>query len=121
MTPRTLYGPRRLAYRIAGVAAVIGLFGWWPIPIGPTGGYHPDVQLLPRGLLRLAPNRGPTNLEFTWRGLELIAGNYYIVVSLVFIAAAACALWVTRRRGPAAEPISAPSAAYRARSPGTVA
>jgi alpha-1,2-mannosyltransferase len=115
------YGPRRLAYRIAGVAVIIGLFGWWPVPIGPTGGYHPGVQLLPRGLLRLAPNRGPTNLEFTWRGLELIAGNYYIVVSLVFIAAVACALWVTRRRGPATEPISAPSAAYRARSPGTVA
>jgi alpha-1,2-mannosyltransferase len=115
------YGPRRLAYRIAGAAVVVGLFGWWPIPIGPTGGYHPGVQLLPRGLLRLAPNRGPTNLEFTWRGLELIAGNYYIVVSLLFIAVTACGLWVTRRRVTATEePVPAPGAAYQARSPGTV-
>ena len=28
------YGPRRLGYRILGVALVVGLFGWWPVPIG---------------------------------------------------------------------------------------
>jgi len=104
------YGPQRLGYRIAGVALIIGLFGFWPLPISDEGGYDPRAQLIPRGLLRLAPNRG-RNLEFTWRGLELIAGNYYVVVLLVFIAATAGALVVTRRRRPAAdEPAAAPYA-----------
>lgn len=105
------YGPRRLGYRIAGVAVLVGLFGFWPIPISDTGDYDPRAQLLPRGMLRLAPNRGH-NLEFTWRGLELIAGNYYVVVLVVFIAATAVALVVTRRRQHVAEePAAAPYAA----------
>ena len=106
------YGPRRLGYRIAGVALIVGLFGFWPVPIGTEGDYDPRARLLPRGLLRFAPNRGP-DLEFTWRGLELIAGNYYVVVLLVFIAATAGALVVTRRRGGRAadEPTAAPYAA----------
>jgi hypothetical protein len=68
---------------------VVGLFGWWPVPIGNQGGYDPKAQLLPRGLLLLAPNRGnnPAAVEFTWRGLELIVGNYYVLALLVFIAA----------------------------------
>jgi alpha-1,2-mannosyltransferase len=90
-------GPRRLGYRIAGVAFIVGLFGFWPVPIGTDGGYDPRAQLLPRGLLRLAPNRG-RNLEFSWHGLELITGNYYVVVLLLFIAATAGAMVVTRRR-----------------------
>jgi hypothetical protein len=86
------YGPRRLGYRILGAALVVGLFGWWPLPIGNQGGYDPKAQLLPRGLLLLAPNRGNNGtVEFTWRGLELIVGNYYVLTLLVFIAAAACA------------------------------
>jgi alpha-1,2-mannosyltransferase len=52
------YGPRRLGYRILCAALVVGLFGWWPLPIGNQGGYDPKAQLLPRGLLLLAPNRG---------------------------------------------------------------
>jgi hypothetical protein len=78
---------------------VVGLFGWWPVPIGNQGGYDPKAQLLPRGLLLLAPNGGNNRaaLEFTWRGLELIVGNYYVLTLLVFIAATACALVLTRR------------------------
>jgi alpha-1,2-mannosyltransferase len=96
------YGPRRLGYRILGAALVVGLFGWWPLPIGNQGGYDPKAPLLPRGLLQLAPNRGnnPATVEFTWRGLELIAGNYYVLTLLVFIATTACALVLTRRRWP---------------------
>jgi alpha-1,2-mannosyltransferase len=88
------YGPRRLGYRILGAALVVGLFGWWPLPIGNQGGYDAKAQLLPRGWLLLAPNRGNSRaaVEFTWRGLELIVGNYYVLTLLVFIAATACAL-----------------------------
>jgi hypothetical protein len=94
-------GPRRLGYRILGVALVVGLFGWWPVPIGNQGGYDPKAQLLPRGLLLLAPNRGNYGaVEFTWRGLELIIGNYYVLTLLVFIAATACALVLSRRLRP---------------------
>ena len=104
-------GPRRPGYRIAGVAFIVGLFGFWPVLIGADGDYDPSAQLLPRGLLRLAPNRGH-NLEFTWRGLELIAGNYYVVVLLILAAATAGAMLVTCRRQPAAdEPTAAPYAA----------
>src|SRR5690242_2047654 len=93
------YGPRRLGYRILGAALVVGLFGWWPVPIGSQGGYDPKAQLLPRGFLLLAPNRGNNGtVELTWRGLELIVGNYYVLTLLVFIAATACALVLTRRR-----------------------
>lgn len=93
------YGPRRLGYRILGVALVVGLFGWWPLPIGNRGGYDPHAQLRPRGWLLLAPNRGnhPTTIEFTWRGPDLILGNYYVLTLLAFIAATACALMLTRR------------------------
>jgi alpha-1,2-mannosyltransferase len=95
------YGPRRLGYRILGAALVVGLFGWWPLPIGSQGGYDPKAQLLPRGLLLLAPNQGNNGtLEFTWRGLELIVGNYYVLTLLVFIAATGCALAPGRRLGP---------------------
>ena len=84
------YGPRRLGYRILGVALVVGLFGWWPVPIGN--------RLLPRGFLLLAPNRGNYGtVEFTWRGLELIIGNYYVLTLLVFISVTACALVLNRR------------------------
>jgi alpha-1,2-mannosyltransferase len=95
------YGPRRIGYRILGAALVVGLFGWWPLPIGSQGGYDPKAQLLPRGLLLLAPNEGNNGaVEFTWRGLELIVGNSYVLTLLVFIAATACALVLTRRLRP---------------------
>jgi len=115
------YGPRRLGYRILGAALVVGLFGWWPVPIGNQGGYDPKAQLLPRGLLLLAPNRGnnPAAVEFTWHELELIVGNYYVLTLLVFIAATACALVLTRRLGPErAQSASEPDALWAARPPG---
>jgi alpha-1,2-mannosyltransferase len=98
-------GPRRLGHRILGAALVVGLFGWWPVPIGSQGGYDAKAQLLPRGLLLLAPNGGNGGeVEFTWRGLELIVGNYYVLTLLVFIAATACALVVTRRLSSVGDP-----------------
>jgi alpha-1,2-mannosyltransferase len=93
------YGPRRLGYRILGAALVVGLFGWWPVPVGSQGGYDPKAPLLPRGLLLLAPNGGNSRAapEFTWGGLELIFGNYYVLTALVFIAATACGLVLAHR------------------------
>jgi alpha-1,2-mannosyltransferase len=86
------FGPRRPGYRILCAALVVGLFGWWPLPIGNQGGYDPKAQTLPRGLLLLAPNRGNRGaVEFTWRGLDLIVGNYYVLTLIVLIVATACA------------------------------
>jgi alpha-1,2-mannosyltransferase len=114
------YGPRRLGYRILGAALVVGLFGWWPLPIGSQGGYDPQAQLRPRGWLLLAPNGGNSGaVEFTWRGLELIVGNYYVLTLLVFIAATACALVLTRHLRPErAQPAPEPDAVREARPPG---
>jgi hypothetical protein len=88
------------------------------MPIGNQGGYDPRAQLLPRGLLLLAPNRGnkPATVEFTWRGLELIAGNYYVLTLLVLIAATAGVLVLTRRLRPErAQSAPEPDAAWAAR------
>jgi glycosyl transferase family 87 len=115
------YGPRRLGYRILGAALVVGLFGWWPLPIGSQGGYDPQAQLRPRGWLLLAPNRGnsPAAVEFTWRGLDLIVGNYYVLTLLVFIVATACALVLTRHPGPERAVGPEPDAVRAARPYGT--
>ncbi len=88
------YGPQRRGYRVAGVAVIIALFGYWPMPIGGDGGFHPAARWLPRGLLRLAPHYGTAGLgtpELHWRGLELIVGNYYVLTALAFVIAVACA------------------------------
>jgi alpha-1,2-mannosyltransferase len=100
-------GPPRLRHRILGAALVVGLFGWWPLRIGNQGGYDPKAPLMPRGLLLLAPNRGnnPATVEFTWHGPELIVGNYYVLTLLVFIAATACALVLTRGLRPERRPV----------------
>jgi alpha-1,2-mannosyltransferase len=111
------YGPRRLGYRILGVALLVGLFGWWPLPIGNQGGYDPNAPLMPRGLLLLAPNGGNYGtLEFTWRGLELIVGNYYVLTLLVFLAATACALLLRGRQTTQRAPD--PDVLRAGRSPG---
>jgi alpha-1,2-mannosyltransferase len=114
------YGPRRLSNRILGVALVVGLFGWWPVPIGNRGGYDPTAQLLPRGLLLLAPNQGNNGaVEFNWRGLQLIVGDYYVLTLIVFIVATACAPALTRRlRLSARSRPSEPDAVWAARPPG---
>jgi alpha-1,2-mannosyltransferase len=114
-------GPRRLGYRILGAALVVGLFGWWPLSTGDQGGGEAQVRLLPRGWLQLAPNRGNqrTTVEFTWHGLQLIVGNYYVLTLLVFIAATACGLALTRRRrSPERAAGPEPDAVPAARPPG---
>ena len=113
------YGPRRGGYRILGAALVVSLFGWWPVPIGSQGGYDPKAPLLPRGWLLLAPNRGNSRaaVEFTWHGLELIVGNYYVLTLLVFLAATACALVLSRRLRPERAVGPEPDAGWAARSP----
>jgi Phage derived protein Gp49-like (DUF891) len=74
-------------------------FGAAKLPF-TQGVYDPTAPLRPRGWLLLAPNRGNNGTaEFTWRGLELIAGNYYVLTLLVFIAATAGALILTHRLG----------------------
>ena len=87
-------GPQRAGFRILSAALVVGLFGWWPLPIGKQGGYDAKAQLLPRGMLLLAPNRGNGRaaVEFSWHGLDLIVGNYYVLTLLLFIGATVCAL-----------------------------
>jgi alpha-1,2-mannosyltransferase len=90
------FGPARMAYRVAGCAVLIALFGFWPLPIPSNGGWHPDTGLMPRGLLRIAPHNN--GLEFHWRGLELLVGNYYVAMAVGFVAVTGCVLLALRRR-----------------------
>jgi len=71
-------------------------------------------------LLLLAPNGGNRGaVEFTWRGLESIVGNYYVLTLLVFVAATACALVLTRRLRPErTQPTREPDPVWAARPPG---
>lgn len=98
-------GPRRVGYRVAGAAVIIVLFGYWPMPIGGDGGFHPYARWLPRGLLRLAPHSGTIGRaapEQHWRGLELIVGNYYVLTALAFVIAVACVMLTQSLRARAA-------------------
>jgi alpha-1,2-mannosyltransferase len=72
--------------RLAWAVTVVGLFGWWPT----TGGPHPS------GLLRLLPH--DRNREFRWTWWQLILGDYYVLVTVIFLAGAATILARQRRR-----------------------
>ncbi len=81
-----------VAARLAGAAAVLGLFGMWPARSGPNGYYDPGAAFVPRGLLRFAPHN--FGLEYHWYGLEFVLGNYYVLAGIVFVAATAAYLAV---------------------------
>jgi alpha-1,2-mannosyltransferase len=88
--------------RAAGTAVLLFLFVMWPDPqeVGRV------EDLLPRGLLRLAPNG--YGAEKTWHGWQLILGNYYVIAGAVAIAGVAVYLLVTglisRARSAAVRP-----------------
>jgi alpha-1,2-mannosyltransferase len=98
-------GPQRRSYRVAGAAVIIALFGYWPMPIGGDGGFRAASGWLPRGLLRLVPHYGTVGTstpELHWGGLELIAGNYYMLTALVFVMAVAGTLLMLSLRAKSA-------------------
>ncbi len=84
------------AGRVAAGAVVVGLFAMWPARSGPNGYYDPSAALVPRGLLRFAPHN--FGLEYRWRGLELLLGNYYVLTGAIFLIATAGYLALTRKQ-----------------------
>jgi len=88
--------------RAAGTVVLLFLFVMWPTrqKVGQV------FDLLPRGLLRLAPNG--LGAEKTWHGWQLILGNYYVIAGAVAIAGVAVYLLVTglisRSRSAAVRP-----------------
>jgi hypothetical protein len=115
------YGPRRLGYRILGAALMVGLSGWWPVPIGNQGGYDPRASCCRAGCCFSRRTGATTGRQSSSPGvgLELIVGNYYVLTLLVFIAATACALVLTRRLRPErAQSAPEPDAVWAARPPG---
>ncbi len=83
-----------VAARLAVGAAVLGLFGMWPGRSGPNGYYDPRAAFVPRGFLRFAPHN--FGLEYQWNGMELVVGNYYVLIGLISVAATAVYLAVIR-------------------------
>jgi alpha-1,2-mannosyltransferase len=84
----------------AGLAAII--FGAWP-SLWPGGG-----AAVPWGLIWYAPatpyDAGTVHPEYHWTGLQLLAGNLYLLAGFAILAAAA----VTAARHPAPPDRSAP-------------
>lgn len=77
--------PPRPVARAAGAATVIGLFTMWPVRLEPGGGVDLTQDLVPLGWLRNVAHDG--GREFGWQGIQLIGGNYYVLVALAFLAA----------------------------------
>jgi alpha-1,2-mannosyltransferase len=84
--------------RATGTTVLLFLFVMWPDPqeVGKV------KDLLPRGLLRLAPNG--FGAEKTWHGWQLILGNYYVIAGAVAIAGVAVFLLITQARSAATRP-----------------
>lgn len=84
-------GARRAAWA-ASAALVVVVFGAWP-SIWKGGG-----SAVPWGLIWYAPYTpggiGSVHPEYHWRGLQLVAGNLYLLAGLVMLATAGI---VTRR------------------------
>jgi alpha-1,2-mannosyltransferase len=84
----------------AGLAAMV--FGAWP-SMWPGGG-----AAVPWGLIWYAPatpyDAGTVHPEYDWTGLQLLAGNLYLLAGLVILAAAA----ITAARHPAPPDRTAP-------------
>jgi hypothetical protein len=83
---------RAACWAAAGLAAII--FGAWP-SLWPGGG-----AAVPWGLIWYAPatpaDAGPVHPEYHWAGLQLLAGNLYLLAGFAVLAAAA----VTAARHP---------------------
>jgi alpha-1,2-mannosyltransferase len=81
-------GARRLAVW-AGAAAVLVVFGAWP------SFWVPHAGLIPNGLIWYAPatffsiGDHPWFREYHWHGLQLLAGNLYVLAGLACLAAIA--------------------------------
>ena len=96
---------------LAAVGAVVVAFGawprWWP------GGTTP----LQGGLIWYAPMTGfgtgdsPAYVEYRWHGLQLIAGNLYVLVGIALFPMALGAAWRLLRTGPPPPPQAQPTRA----------
>ncbi|GIH20973.1 glycosyltransferase 87 family protein [Rugosimonospora africana] len=87
---------------LAAGAALVGLFGWWPLRLGTHGGIDPAVGIHPSGLLRLAPHDGGAELH--WTGWQLVYGDAYVLAALAFVLGSAGWLVATARRSPRPKP-----------------
>jgi len=88
-------------YTLAGV--VVAAFAAWP------DFWQPSFSLFQGGLINYAPmasfesGDNPAYPEYHWHGLQLVAGNLYVLTGLGLLAVAlAAAVTVTRRRRAAA-------------------
>jgi alpha-1,2-mannosyltransferase len=72
-----------LGLRIALGSAVVLLFGWWPLRIGPHGALDATAPLRPSGWLRIAPH--DLGQELHWTAGQLVYGNYYVLSGLAFL------------------------------------
>jgi len=102
-----LRAPGRLrAAGLAAAAAVVVGFGAWP------RFWSSGTALLQGGLIWYAPltafgaGDSPTYVEYHWHGLQLIAGNLYVLLGVAFFLLALAAAWRLLRAGcpPQAQP-----------------
>jgi alpha-1,2-mannosyltransferase len=99
--------PRRLLTRLAlGLPLVLLFFVYPTRVVGSDSHWDPSAPLKIGGLLGLVPHDG--TIEYHWHGWELIAGNMYVLLGLLFLASVAVSQLLASRGaarvGDGAEP-----------------
>jgi alpha-1,2-mannosyltransferase len=104
-------GGRTRALWLALGAAVLVVYGAWP------DFWSPHAGVLQGGLINYAPSSpfahgdNPAYAEYHWHGLQLIAGNLYLLGGVVlFVITLAAALQTARARGGVTRLLRAPAA-----------
>jgi alpha-1,2-mannosyltransferase len=94
--PAATSWPRRLATRLALGLPLVVLFLVYPTRFSaPSGHWNPAAQLKLGGLLGIVPHDG--TLEYHWHGWQLVLGNMYVILGLLFLGAVAVSqLWGAR-------------------------
>jgi len=100
-------GPARAAWWAA-AAGLLAVFGAWPQFWDASAGLTPAGLVWYGPATYFATGDKPWYHEFHWHGLQLLAGNIFVLAGLLALAALAIAalrLWLRRARNPGTWPV----------------
>lgn len=92
----TVVAWERRSWLVAATAGAVTLLTVaWNGQLDVTGAYNPSIASRPIGLIWRLPHTG--GRELTWHGLQLVAGNAYVLATMALIALGA---WHVRPKQP---------------------